>query len=186
MNSRRIFLKSVANLTLGTTALLTSPSVFSAIATNKAVTKNEKRLQFYHLHTGEKISATYWAEGEYVSDELSVINHLMRDHRSGEVASMDKQLLDLLYLLQQKVDKGGTYHIISAYRSEKTNAKLRTRSKGVAKRSLHMQAKAIDIRLPGVRLKHLRQAALDLKLGGVGYYPKSNFIHVDTGRPRFW
>lgn len=176
----------MTNLTLGTTALLTSPTVFSALAANSAVSKSERRLQFYNLHTGEKISTTYWAQGEYVRDELSVINHLMRDHRSGEVANMDKHLLDLLYLLQQKVDKTGEYHIISAYRSAKTNSKLRKRSKGVAKRSLHMQARAIDIRLPGVRLKLLRQAALELKLGGVGYYPKSNFIHVDTGRPRFW
>jgi uncharacterized protein YcbK (DUF882 family) len=99
---------------------------------------------------------------------------------------MDKNLLDLLYVLQQQVDKKGAYHIISGYRSPKTNAKLRQRSKGVAKRSLHMQGKAIDVRLPGVELKHLRQAALQLKAGGVGYYPKSNFVHIDTGRPRFW
>jgi uncharacterized protein YcbK (DUF882 family) len=92
----------------------------------------------------------------------------------------------LLYTLQQQVEKPGTYQLISGYRSPATNAKLRNASSGVAKRSLHMRGKAVDIRLPGVELKHLRQAALSLRAGGVGYYPKSNFIHVDTGRPRFW
>ena len=99
---------------------------------------------------------------------------------------MDQRLFDLLHLLQQQVGSKGSYHVISGYRSPKTNAMLNSKSNGVAKRSLHMQGRAIDIRLPGVELKHLRQAALNLKAGGVGYYPKSNFIHVDTGRTRFW
>ena len=99
---------------------------------------------------------------------------------------MDRRLYDLLYTLQQQVTSKSSYQVISGYRSPATNAKLNRNSSGVAKRSLHMQGKAIDIRLPGVELKHLRKAALSLKAGGVGYYPKSNFIHVDTGRPRFW
>ena len=176
-NSRRNFLK----LSFGAAASLIAPAAFSALNL-----KEERQLRFYHLHTGEKLTATYWAEGNYINTELSAINHVLRDFRSGDIATMDKQLLDLLYVLQQKVEKDGPYHIISAYRSPQTNAALRSNSKGVAKRSLHLQAKAIDIRLPGVELKHLRRAALDLHAGGVGYYPKSNFIHVDTGRPRFW
>jgi uncharacterized protein YcbK (DUF882 family) len=180
-NNRRNFLK----LSLGAAAALMAPAAFASLP-EKLPLSDERRLRFYHLHTGEKLSATYWAGGEYIPTELTAINHLLRDFRTGDIATMDKQLLDLLYVLQQKVDKSGAYHIISAYRSPQTNAALRKHSKGVAKRSLHMQAKAIDIRLPGVELKHLRRAALDLHAGGVGYYPKSNFIHVDTGRPRFW
>jgi uncharacterized protein YcbK (DUF882 family) len=146
----------------------------------------ERRLSFYNLHTGEKLVSTYWSQGEYIADELAAINHVLRDHRSGEVEKIDPNLLDLLHALQNKVEKSGEFHIISGYRSPKTNAMLRRDSAGVAKRSLHTRGKAVDIRLPGVALKHLRRAALDMHAGGVGYYPKSGFIHVDTGRPRFW
>lgn len=148
--------------------------------------QGERILRLQSIHTGEQVSATYWADGSYVTEELVAINRVLRDHRSNEVAIMDTRLYDLLYNLQQQVDKDGAYQVISGYRSPASNAKLRKNSGGVAKRSLHMQGKAIDIRLPGVELKHLRQAALNLKAGGVGYYPKSGFIHVDTGRPRFW
>jgi uncharacterized protein YcbK (DUF882 family) len=188
MLKRRDFLKSAVGLT---TAALCTPSL--VLAKTKLLNQEkqpkqlpERQLAFYNLHTGEKLSTTYWAEGEYIAQELHNLDYLLRDHRSGEVMAMDKNLLDLLYVLQQQVDKQGAYHVISGYRSPKTNAKLRQHSKGVAKRSLHMQGKAIDVRLPGVELKHLRQAALQLKSGGVGYYPKSNFVHIDTGRPRFW
>ena len=99
---------------------------------------------------------------------------------------MDTKLFDQMYLLQQTTGVNGSFQIISAYRSPATNEKLRAKSNGVAKRSLHMQGRAIDIRLPGCDLKNLRNAALDLKAGGVGYYAKSNFIHIDTGRVRRW
>ena len=177
MHNRRNFLKT----SLAGAVSLVSPAAFSSMPLH-----NERRLKFYNLHTGEKLTATYWSNGEYILDELSNINRLLRDHRSGEITSMDNALLDLLYYLQLKVDKTSAYHVISGYRSPKTNAQLRYKSKGVAKRSLHMQGKAIDVRLPGVELKQLRKAALDLRLGGVGFYPKSDFIHIDTGRPRFW
>ncbi|MCG6969916.1 MAG: DUF882 domain-containing protein [Gammaproteobacteria bacterium] len=188
MFKRREFLKyAIGQCTLGTVALC-APTLLLANTrqTAKPQTLPDRQLAFYHLHTGEKLSTTYWSEGEYIAQELQHLNYLLRDHRTGEVQAMDKNLLDLLYVLQQHVDKQGAYHIISGYRSPKTNAKLRQQSKGVAKRSLHMQGKAMDVRLPGVSLKHLRQAALQLKAGGVGYYPKSNFVHIDTGRPRFW
>ena len=182
MIQRRDFLKFFfTHCTLGAAALSTSPLVFAKIKTPA-----KRQLTFYHLHTGEKLSTTYWAEGDYITQELENLNYLLRDHRSGETQPIDKNLLDLLYLLQQSVDKAGAYHVISGYRSPKTNAKLRQQSNGVAKRSLHMQGKAIDVRLPGVELQYLRKAALNLRVGGVGYYPKSNFIHLDTGRPRFW
>lgn len=186
MIKRRDFLKfGLAHCVLGTAALSHSVNVLGSVKT-KIQSAAERQLSFYHLHTGEKLSATYWVQGDYITEELQSLNRLLRDHRTGEVQTMDKDLLDLLYVLQQQVDKSGAYHIISGYRSPKTNAKLHQQSNGVAKRSLHMQGKAIDVRLPGVELKHLRQAALQLKAGGVGYYPKSDFVHIDTGRPRFW
>lgn len=182
MIKRRDFLKfAFTHCTLGTAAIGTSQLVSA-----KVKTPSERQLTFYHLHTGEKLSATYWADGDYIAHELESLNYLLRDHRSGEIQPIDKNLLDLLYVLQQQVNKGSAYHIISGYRSPKTNAKLRKQSNGVAKKSLHMQGKAIDVRIPGVELKQLRKAALNLHVGGVGYYPKSNFVHLDTGRPRFW
>jgi uncharacterized protein YcbK (DUF882 family) len=140
----------------------------------------------YNLHTGESLKATYWIEGEYIQEELAAINKLLRDHRTDSIEHIDQRLLDQLFVLQHKVDHKGFFHIISGYRSPKTNARLRRAGDGVAKRSLHMQGRAVDVRLPGVKLKHLRQAALKLHAGGVGYYPKSKFIHLDTGRTRFW
>ena len=177
MISRRKFLQAAT----GTAAILAAP-----VALAKPGHQGERILQMQNLHTGEKIKATYWADGQYIAEEMAAINRVLRDHRSNETYKMDQRLFDLLHLLQEKVDKQGSYQVISGYRSPNTNAMLNRKSSGVAKRSLHMQGRAIDIRLPGVELKHLRQAALNLKAGGVGYYPKSNFIHVDTGRTRFW
>lgn len=147
---------------------------------------NERRLRFYNLHTGEHLNATYWADGGYVSEELAAIDHLLRDFRTDEVKPIDTALLERLHALQHEFPHHHTFHVISGYRSPKTNAALRSHTNGVAKRSFHMQGRAIDIRLPGVELSHLRRAALAQKAGGVGYYPKSDFVHIDTGRPRFW
>ncbi|HEY9148298.1 MAG TPA: DUF882 domain-containing protein [Gammaproteobacteria bacterium] len=146
----------------------------------------ERQLKLYNLHTGERLSATFWADGQYVADELAAIDYLLRDHRRDEVAEIDRALLEQLHALQRPFGRHDTFHVISGYRSPHTNASLRKTSSGVAKRSLHMQGKAIDVRLPGVELKRLHKAALAQKAGGVGYYPKSDFIHLDTGRPRFW
>ena len=151
-----------------------------------AASHTERSLSFYHTHTGEKIKTCYWAEGDYVEEGVREINQILRDHRTGEVYDMDQGLLDLLYLLQARVGNTQSFQIISGYRSPKTNAMLGSKSKGVAKRSYHMQGKAIDIRLNGCDLKQLHKAALSLKAGGVGYYPSSDFIHVDVGRVRRW
>jgi uncharacterized protein YcbK (DUF882 family) len=176
--ARRRFLRTF----LGTAAAtLVTPSVWASLHREP-----ERSLAFKNLHTGESLRTTFWVEGRYLKDELKAVNHVLRDHRSGEVHPMDPKLMDLLYLLQQSVAVSGPFHIISGYRSPATNQKLRAGSSGVAKKSLHMQGKAMDIRLPGCELKHLREAALALKAGGVGYYPKSDFIHVDTGRVRRW
>lgn len=173
---RRFFLKACAGVAAG----LVCPSVFAKQL------ESERKLSFYNTHTGEKVTATYWVEGQYLEESLVDINKIMRDHRTGEAYPIDPQLLDLLHDLQEKVEKKDPFSIISCYRSPATNAMLNKKSNGVAKRSLHMQGKAIDIRLPGCKINNLRKAALSLKRGGVGYYPESDFIHVDTGRTRFW
>jgi uncharacterized protein YcbK (DUF882 family) len=178
MITRRTFLQGLA--VAGAT--LAAPAVMA-----RAVEGAERRLSLHNLHTGERLNATYWVDGIYLEDELAAINRLLRDHRSGEASPIDRKLLNRLYGLQQQLGNNGTYQVISGYRSPTTNAKLQKVSNGgVAKRSLHMQGRAIDIRLPGVELKHLRQAALNQKAGGVGYYERSNFVHLDTGRTRFW
>ncbi|MEN8170315.1 MAG: DUF882 domain-containing protein [Pseudomonadota bacterium] len=178
MMSRRTFLQyaAVAGATLAAPAAMAKAVVQSG----------ERRLSLYNIHTGERLTTPYWADGVYLEDELTAINRLLRDHRSGEVSSIDYKLLDRLHSLQQQLGHNGSFQVISGYRSAASNAKLQRASNGVAKRSLHMQGRAIDIRLPGVELKHLRQVALSQRAGGVGYYQKSNFIHLDTGRTRFW
>lgn len=176
-NTRRRFLQ----LCTGAAAGLMIPTV------NAAVTKTPVRtLSFYNTHTDETLTAPYWENGEYIENSLTEINHILRDYRNGEIFPIEPRLMDMLYLLQHKIRKHTPFHIISGYRSPETNRMLRQHSRGVAKRSLHMMGKAIDIRLPGYDLKHLHQAAKALRIGGVGYYPRSNFIHVDVGRVRYW
>lgn len=174
---RRDFLRLGA---IAATGLLVSPLL---AATRTA---SERSLSLYNTHTGEELTAIYWAEGRYIEAELRDINILLRDHRSGDVHSIDTDLLDLLFALQSAVGGCKAYQVISGYRSPATNAALRKRSSGVSKRSYHMQGKAIDIRLRGCDLKMLHKAALDLQAGGVGYYPDSEFIHVDVGPCRCW
>lgn len=150
-------------------------------------TKGERKLSFYNTHTSESVKAVYWADGGYVPEGLREVNKILRDWRTDEVAPIDRELLDLLSHLRNVTDaESKSIHIISGYRSPKTNNMLREHSNGVAKKSLHQLGKAIDIRIPGVDLGYLRKAALSLKEGGVGYYPSQDFVHVDTGRVRFW
>lgn len=149
-------------------------------------TETDRTLAFRNLHTNDHLECRYWSSGSYDPVALEDIAFVLRDHRADEMKEIDTQLLDLLTLVRRKLDARGSFHVISGYRSPKTNAKLNARSSGVAKKSLHMQGKAIDVRLPSVPLPELRQVALDLKAGGVGYYPKSDFVHLDVGRPRFW
>jgi uncharacterized protein YcbK (DUF882 family) len=170
--------------------LIYSSAVVASLVANPlfAASKQppERSLSLRNLHTGEKLTATYWADGEYLADGRDEIEQLLRDHRTGEQHQIDPQLLDLLYSLNCNTGTCKPFHVISGYRSPKTNNMLRGNSGGVAKRSLHMQGKAIDIRIPGYDLRQLRRAAISLKAGGVGYYPKSDFVHVDTGRVRYW
>ena len=146
----------------------------------------DRPLSLYNLHTGEYLETVYWSRGRYISEALVDINFILRDHRTEEIESIDKRLLDLLYAIGTRLEPQNPFKIISGYRSPSTNALLRKRSSGVAKGSLHQQGKAVDIRLPGCELSSLRNAAVALKGGGVGYYPNSNFVHVDVGRVRYW
>jgi len=146
-----------------------------------------RRIALHNLHTGESLKAVYWEDGKYVPDAVAALNRVLRDHRTGDVHFMEPHLYDILDAVAAKVeDRGAAFQIISGYRSPKTNAMLHARSKGVATHSLHMDGKAMDVRLNGVALEHLHKAALSLKKGGVGYYPVSNFVHVDVGRVRQW
>jgi len=145
-----------------------------------------RELGFLSLHTGEKVRAPYWEMGRYLPDALHEINHVLRDHRANVVHVIDTNLLDLLHRLQLSMGNTRAFEVISGYRAPASNEMLRVRSGGVAQGSLHLQGKAIDIRLPGSDLLQLHKAACALKGGGVGLYRESNFIHVDTGRVRYW
>lgn len=143
-------------------------------------------LDLHNLHTDERLSAEYWAGGDYAPDALAAIDHLLRDFRTGERHAIDRRLLDVLHELRMRLDTNAPFQVISGYRSPRTNAMLREASSGVAGHSLHMSGMAIDIRVPGRELRRVRDAALSLGAGGVGYYPASDFVHVDVGRVRRW
>jgi len=177
---RRDFLKLGAIAT----GILFNP--LSAIAAFDSRPNPFKNLAFYNTHTHERLHVCYCRNGKYDFKALSKINHILRDHRSGEVRAIDTRLLDLLHDLSLKTSPQSPFHVISGYRSLVTNKKLSKKSTGVASRSLHMQGKAIDIRIPGFKTRKLRNIARQMKAGGVGYYPKSDFVHVDTGRVRYW
>lgn len=174
--SRRNFLK------LGLLAAALPLPAFSG----QLLAAPERRLGFNNLHTGEKFDLPYWIQGDYVPEALAEINRVLRDHRTDQVAAIDTDLLDLLHRVNGTLGNSRPFQIISGYRSPASNQMLAGNSSGVAKRSLHMQGKAIDIRLPGIPLADLRRAGLNLQGGGVGYYPGSNFVHLDVGRVRTW
>jgi uncharacterized protein YcbK (DUF882 family) len=156
------------------------------IPVSSRATTAPRRISFAHLHTGERSTIEYFQSGRYVPDALDAANRLLRDFRTGHVAHIDPKLLDLLHALGERLGDTPTFDVISCYRSPATNAALHRRSAGVATGSLHMKGQAIDIRVPGVPLPVLHQEALALRAGGVGYYPSSDFVHVDTGRLRRW
>ena len=151
-----------------------------------AAAAGTRALRFDHTHTGERLSVEYFSGGSYLPDALTTVNHFLRDFRTGDVHDIDPGLLDLLYGLREATGANRPFQVISGYRSPATNEMLRHHSEGVAAGSLHMKGQAIDIRLGDVPLRALRQAALDARRGGVGYYPTSDFVHVDTGRVRRW
>jgi uncharacterized protein YcbK (DUF882 family) len=163
-------------------------SALSVPALAKATTSapTERTLRLYNTHTGESLRRVFWAEGQFIPDALQDINKLLRDHRNDKISTMDPKLLVLLDQVSAKFGDTQVLHVISGYRSPESNLKLRAASGGVAKHSLHMDGKAIDVRIPGRDLAKLHTAALAARGGGVGYYPASQFVHLDTGRLRNW
>lgn len=184
MNRRKIDRR--AFLKLGALATVAGFSPVSAFGAINRFALPVRSLSLYNTHTGEALDTDYCVRGRYFPEALQRIDHILRDHRTGEVVSIDPGVLDFLHAISRKLGTRGPFHIISGYRSPATNVKLHARSKNVATNSLHVRGKAVDIRLPGVHLRSLRRVALDLSRGGVGYYPKSDFVHVDVGRVRFW
>lgn len=148
--------------------------------------KPPRRLSFQHMHTNEKISVVYHADGHYLTAELEKATRFLRDFRTGDAYPIDPSLFDFLHAAKIATGSRGVFEVISGYRSPATNAMLRRAGNGVAKRSMHTMGKAIDVRLSDVDTRALRDAALQLRRGGVGYYRKSDFVHLDTGRVRSW
>ena len=148
--------------------------------------KGLRRLALVNDHTGERFDGVYCVRGVYDADRLKELRHVMRDHRAELEHDMDPALLDTLVRLQARLDTDEPLHLLSGYRSPATNAKLRKRTSGVAKYSLHMEGRAADIHVPGTSTRALREEAVALAAGGVGYYSRSGFVHVDTGQVRTW
>lgn len=152
-----------------------------------ANTYPELSLSLYNLHTTESYNGVFWSAGDYDHEALKEINNLFRDHRTNGVIDIDPRLLSILYLVNTKIGKPAQpFSVISGYRSAETNRKLALNNNGVAKNSYHIKGRAVDIRLPGTDTMQLREAGLSLRVGGVGYYKKSDFVHLDTGPFRAW
>lgn len=176
--ARRHFLKRSAGIAAG--SLL-------PLGAGRAGVAEARSLSFIHTHTHERLQLVYARAESYLPEALVSLNRFLRDHYSGEIGTIDPRLFDLLHQVRQLVGGTQPFEVISGYRCAVTNATLReTRGGGVAKQSLHMEGRAIDVRLPGVPLGDLRDAAQSLKAGGVGYYPGQQFVHIDTGRVRRW
>ena len=184
---RRHFLRRASRLgalAAGATSALALPMVASPA---RAMLAGPRRLSLVHTHTGEKLALVFAVDAHYSPAALGALDHFLRDHYSGIAGSIDPQLFDLMYLVQQALGQEGPFEIISGYRAAATNDWLReSRGGGVARNSLHLQGRAIDLRLPGVPLADLRDAAVELRAGGVGFYPRERFVHIDTGRVRRW
>lgn len=181
--SRRKFLVLASSFV----AVAATPGVVSAPLARTNTRFVSRKLSLYNIHTGEDFEGTYWREGQYDEKALVRLSTLLRDRRNNLTHPMDKRLFDLLHKLQSTLGVKDPYHVICGYRSKETNASLHKKSTGVAKNSLHVQGKAIDVYLESVPLKELFQAARSLKAGGVGYYPASNFVHVDVrAKPTVW
>ncbi|ABM40404.1 protein of unknown function DUF882 [Acidovorax sp. JS42] len=182
---RRLFLGRGAAVAHAAAAAVLLPK--AALASLSEEQDLARRLAFNHLHTHERLALVYAQGEQFVPAALPTLNHFLRDHYSGDVGVMDPDLFHLLHRVRQTLQTQRPFEVISGYRSPHTNETLRTtRGGGVARRSLHMDGKAIDVRLPGVSLSDLRDAAISLRAGGVGYYAREQFVHIDTGRVRSW
>jgi len=157
-----------------------------AVVTPAKPAAPDRRLRLVNAHTWEKLDLTYWTDGVYLDSAIEKINTLMRDHRANKSRQMDLDLLDYMHSLYQLIGTDDRIHVLSGYRTAATNAALRARSSGVAKYSLHIEGRAVDINIPTVATKTVREAAISLESGGVGYYRKAGFVHIDTGNVRYW
>lgn len=175
---RRRFLAAVGGVCGTVASLVAAPALAAA--------RGPRCVSFVHTHTGETLRAVYYQDGCYQTDCLAEVNYLLRDFRTGDVHPIDPALLDVLFDLQVRADRDGPFEVISGYRSPLTNAMLHRRSEGVAVHSMHLEGRAIDIRLGGYPTLRLASQARALGRGGVGYYASSDFVHVDTGRVRYW
>jgi uncharacterized protein YcbK (DUF882 family) len=189
MNKRRSFLKSSVVLA----SVLGTPAVSRAAAQPAAAAPlpptaapGERILRLHNTHTGESLRTVFWAEGQFIPDALQDINNVLRDHRNNKVSAIDPQLLLLLDRISAQFGDHPTFQVISGYRSPESNEMLHENTAGVAKHSLHMEGKAIDVRIAGQDLAKLHKAAMAVRAGGVGYYPDSQFVHMDVGRVRYW
>lgn len=168
-------------------SLVATAAAPSLVIPGRALAAAPRSLAMAHTHTREDIDLVYAVGPRYEPSALQALDHFLRDHYSGDVGRIDPKLHDLLHAVRTVLGTTEPFHVISGYRSHATNERLqRTRGGGVATRSLHMEGQAIDVRLPGVPLADLRDAALSLEGGGVGYYPHEKFVHIDTGRVRRW
>ena len=179
--TRRDFIRSVAYLG----GLAFGPFSYAFLPERINAREGARWLNLYSLNTGERLKVAYWMDGNYINSSLEEINYILRDYRSGQIAPIDTRLLDLLYLITQLSGKEEII-VISGYRSPSTNAYLHRKKKGVAQNSYHTLGRAIDIRIEGMPLQALRDLAIGLRAGGVGYYPSSGFVHLDTGPFRCW
>ena len=178
--TRRRFLKLGALLAAG----MVLPQSLHALP--RPDEQGERHLKFFNTHTQERLEVCYRRDGQYHQDAIASVNNILRDHRTNEVHPIDLRLLDLLHTLRTKAGSDSCLHIISGYRSPATNSELRRKSRGVAGKSLHMLGHAADIRIPGVPTTRVRKIAMGLNQGGVGFYRKSDFVHIDIGRVRVW
>lgn len=188
--ARRHFLHATGTLALAAGLMPLAPrQALASLPANQGLAglPDARALAFDHTHTGEHVSLVYAVGDRFVPEALTTLNGFLRDHYSGQVGTIDPQLFDLLFQVRRELGTDQPFQVISGYRSPATNMRLRnTRGGGVAKHSLHMDGKAIDIRLAGVPLADVRDAAKSLQGGGVGFYESDQFVHIDTGRVRYW
>lgn len=180
LHGRRSFLRW--GVAAAASAALFDP--MDALAASRAM--SVRHVSVLNLHTGERLKADYWIKGRYQSDVLSAVARVLRDHRTDERHPIDRNLLDLIYTLHVRTGRREPFHIISGYRSPATNQMLRAKSGGVARNSYHMRGMAVDLRMPGIPTRQIYRAALRMRQGGAGFYPDSDFVHVDVGPVRSW
>jgi uncharacterized protein YcbK (DUF882 family) len=173
-------------LKMGMIALAAGLIPHDSLAALDDFLSEDRRICIFNLHTKEHLDVVYFSNGCYDTEALKRIDHIFRDHYTGLVKKIDTNLIDLLFAIHRKLGTHEPFHLISGYRSRRTNEMLRKRNRKVAKRSMHIYGKAADIRLPDHRLRDLRRVAYTLHRGGVGYYPRSKFVHIDVGKVRFW